>query len=96
MKIVETNICYGESTLQDHQARILEIPSWEEYCDLYRNYDGTSVGDEYKCVYNPLIGYILPRHATILDLKIDDTHLTCKLNMRDNTPHYKLAYIIEK
>ena len=41
MKIVETNIIYEALTFYDHQTRVLEIPSWEEYCDLYRNYTHT-------------------------------------------------------
>lgn len=96
MKIVETNIIYEGLTFHDHQTRVLEIPSWEEYCDLYRNYNGNHVGDEYKCVYNQLFGYVLPRNATIINLKVDDFHLTCDMTLWDGTPHYKLAYVIEK
>lgn len=96
MKIVETNIIYEGFAFRDHQTRVLEISSWEEYCDLYRNYNGTPVGDKYKCVYNQLSGYVLPKNAMIMNLKIDDFHLTCDLNLWDGTPHYKLAYIIEK
>lgn len=95
MKIVETNIIYSESTLCDHQSRVLEIPSWEEYCDLYINYDGSPVGD-YENVYRQLIGYTLPKGATIIDLLIDDVHLTCNMNLWDGSPQYKLAYVIER
>jgi hypothetical protein len=96
LKIVETNIIYEGLTFHDHQTRVLEISSWEEYCDLYRNYDGTPVGDKYKCVYNEMQGYVLPKNATILGLHIDDFHLTCDLNLWNEAPHYKLAYIIEQ
>ena len=77
MKIVETNIIYEGLTFYDHQTRVLEIPSWEEYCDLFRNYKGTPAGDKYKCIYNQLSGYVLPKNATIENLIYDDFHLSC-------------------
>lgn len=95
MKIVETNISYS-NVLEDHQSRILEIPSWEEYCDLYRDCDGRATGDKYKCVYNQLLGYVLPKNATIVDLKIDDNHLTCNMTLWNGMPQYKLAFVVEK
>lgn len=94
MKIIETNILYNGLTFHDHQSRVLEIPSWEEYCDLYRNYDGNPVGGDYKCVYNQLIGDVLPKGRRIIDLKIDDCHLTCDMDSHDGGQQYKLAYII--
>ena len=100
MKIVETNISYSSKRLEDHQSRVLEVPSWEEYCDLYRNYTGEAIRDEdvnYKNVYNTFLrGCLLPKRATIKNLKIDNFHLTCDMNLWNGTPHYKLAYILEK
>lgn len=100
MKIAETNIIYEGSTFHDHQSRVLEIPSWEEYCDLYKNYNGEAVRDEdikYKDVYGTLLrGCQLPKNATIVNLKVDDFHLTCDMDLWDGTPHYKLAYVLEK
>ena len=100
MKIVETNIIYEAMTFYDHQSRVLEIPSWNEYCDLYRNYNGEAVRDEdvkYKDVFGTLLrGCLLPKNAIIISLKIDDFHLTCNMNLWDGTPQYKLAYIVEK
>lgn len=96
MKIVETNIIYNGLILHDHQTRVLEIPSWEEYCDLFKYYDGTSTGANYRCIYNQLIGNVLPNNATILSLKIDEFHLTCDLGFRNEETSYKLAYIIER
>lgn len=103
MKIVETNIMYEGLTFHDHQSRVLEIPSWEEYCDLYKNYDGNTVYEadirtkrKYINVYNNLEGCILPKNATIIKLKIDDYHLTCDMNLWDGKPSLKFAYIVEK
>jgi len=54
------------------------------------------VGDKYKCAFNQMIGYTLPKNATIVDLKIDDLHLTCDLKLWNGYPEYKLVYILEK
>ena len=100
MKIVETNIIYKGFTFYDYQSRVLEIPSWEEYCDLYRNYTGEAIRDEdvnYKDVYNTFFrGCLLPKRATIKNVKIDDFHLTCDMNLWNGTPYYKFAYILER
>jgi len=96
MKIVETNISYSEKGVEDHQTRVLEISSWEEYCNLYKNYNGDPVGDKYKCVFNQMIGYTLPKNATIVDLKIDDFHLTCDMKLWNGYPEYKLVFIVER
>lgn len=96
MKIVETNILYSDKGLEDHQSRILEVSSWEEYCDLFIKYDGNSNGERYKCVYHPMIGCVMPKNASITDLKIDDYHLTCHIKLWNGFPEYKLAYVVEK
>jgi len=96
MKIVETNITYEGLTFYDHQSRVLELPSWEEYCNLFRNYNGEAVGNKYKSVYSNLLGFVLPKNAIITELNIDEFHLTCGMNLWDDTPSHKLAYILEK
>jgi hypothetical protein len=99
MRIVETNITYKGLTVYDHQSRVLEIPSWKEYCDLFRTYNGEAIRDEdinYKNIYNTsLRGLLLPSNVVITNLKIDDYHLTCNMDL-NGIPHYKLAYVIEK
>lgn len=100
MKIVETNISYEGFTFHDHQTRVLEIDSWEDYCNLYRNYNGEAIRDEdvkFKDVYNTLLkGCVLPKNANIVSLKIDDFHLTCDLDLWNGTPSHKLVYVVEK
>lgn len=95
MKIVETNISYSFAGLEDHQSRVLEIPSWEEYCDLFRNYDGEHNGDKYKCMFNQMMGCVMPNNATITDLRIDEFHLTCHIKLSTGFTECKLAYILE-
>ena len=96
MKIVETNISYSSKRLEDHQSRVLEVPSWDEYCDLYRNYNGDYNGDKYKSVFNQMIGCVMPKNARITDLRIDEFHLTCHIYLFNGYPQYKLAYILER
>jgi hypothetical protein len=100
MKIVETNAIYEGLKFHDHQSRVLEISSWEEYCNLYRNYNGEVVRDEdfkYEDVYDTLLGgCLLPKGATIISLKIDEHHLTCDMILNNGMPHYKFAYVLDK
>lgn len=96
MKIVETNISYSFAGLEDHQSRVLEIPSWNEYCDLFRSYNGEHNGDNYKCVFNQMTGCVMPNNAEILYLKINDTRLTCNMKLYNECRQYKLAYILER
>ena len=96
MKIIETNILYNGLTINDHQSRVIEVPSWEEYCNLFIGYDGRATGGDYRDVYNQLTGgCIIPKGVTIVDLIIDDFHLTCNMK-RHGGLQYKLAYVIEK
>lgn len=96
MKIVETNISYSSDRLEDHQTRIIEVPSWNEYCDLFRNYNGDCNGRDYKCVFSSLLGCVMPKNTKILDLRIDDSHLTCHFQLWNGIKEYKLAYVIER
>lgn len=103
MKIVETNIIHSGLEIEDHQSRVLEIESWDKYCDLYRWYEGEAVhqtdvstGRKYTNVFNNLVGCILPKNATITDLKIDEVHLTCNMTLFNGNMYYKLAYVVEK
>lgn len=100
MTIVETNISYSFAGIEDHQSRVIEILSWEEYCDLYRNYTGKAIRDmdvKFKDVYNTLInGCLLPRDADILCLTVNDINLTCNFKLWNGNRQYKLAYILKQ
>ena len=40
VKIIETNLLYKDTTLMDHQNRVIEANSWDDYCNAIKNYDG--------------------------------------------------------
>ena len=105
MKIVETNITHADGEIYDHQSRVLEIPSWEDYCSLFENYDGDAIRDEdlrkgykYKTLLPVnLMGIIMPKGATINSLHFDDYHLMCKFTTCVSViQQYKLAYLVDK
>jgi hypothetical protein len=94
--IIETNISYDDNgNLCDHQSRVIEVDTWQEYCDLYTYYNGNYVGDKYKS-FGMLMGCVLPKNAEISDLKYDGFHLRCKLKLYNGNIQHKLAYILER
>lgn len=94
--IIETNISYDDKgELYDHQSRVIEVESWKEYCNLYTYYNGDYVGDKYKS-YGMLSGCVLPKNATISNLKFDEFHLRCQVKLYNNNIQHKLAYILER
>ena len=38
--VIETNLSMNVDKIADHQSRVIEVPSWEEYCAMFENYDG--------------------------------------------------------
>ena len=94
MKIIETSIIYNDLTLCDHQSRVIEVSSWEEYCSLYLDYDGSPVGLDYECIFPQMVGYVLPKDAYIIDLMIEDYRLACNMILPNGENSYKLAYVV--
>ncbi|MCL1696351.1 hypothetical protein [Lysinibacillus sp. BPa_S21] len=88
MLIIETNISYNDhKEIEDHQSRIIEANSWEEYILTYQNnkpqnYNGT------------MCGYNFSRFGKILNLSYDDFHLSCDI-YNPITITKKMAYRLE-
>ncbi len=38
--VIETNLSMKDDTIMDFQSRVIEVPSWEEYCAMHENYNG--------------------------------------------------------
>lgn len=92
MKIIETNICYDEDRyMKDHQSRIVEVPTWEEYVSIFDHYDGTGKGKEFK---SSMYGYVLLNNRQLMNLKYDDHHLSCQLIAPNGMREMKLAYLV--
>lgn len=89
--IVETNIILENGIIYDHQSRVLEIDSWDDYCNMFINYNGIPDGAEYKNIYGILLGNSIPKDCKIENLKYDDFHLSCDFH-RYGSREVKLVY----
>lgn len=38
--VIDTNLSMNGNKMADHKSRVIEVPSWEEYCAMYENYSG--------------------------------------------------------
>ena len=89
-KIIETNISMQDGQVYDHQSRVVEADSWDEYIEMYEEYDGSPI-DRFKAI-SEMIGNSIPKDVEILNLKYDEKHLTCDFKHKDGCIEKKLAY----
>ena len=89
-KIIETNISMKDGQVYDHQSRVVEADSWDEYIEMYEEYDGLPI-DSFKAI-SEMIGNSIPKDVEILNLKYDEKHLTCDFKHKDGWIEKKLAY----
>ena len=89
-KIIETNISMKDGQVYDHQSRVVEADSWDEYIEMYEEYDGSPI-DRFKAI-SEMIGNSIPKDVEILNLKYDEKHLTCDFKHKDGWIEKKLAY----
>lgn len=78
IKIIETNISLDENNLmKDHQSRVIEAKSWDEYVNYYeQNIEMNRTESRFKSLTG-LVGSSLPRFGEISELKYDGFHLSC-------------------
>ena len=89
IRIIETNTSLTkDGVLTDAQSRNIIVPSWEEYIDLYKNYNRNSCG-EYK---SDLIGYVLPKDAHIESIYEKDGKLEVNLLLWNDVKSRKFAW----
>ena len=89
-KIIETNISMKDGQVYDHQSRVVEADSWDEYTEMYEEYDGSPI-DRFKAI-SEMIGNSIPKDVEILNLKYDEKHLACDFKHKDGWIEKKLAY----
>ena len=89
-KIIETNISMKDGQVYDHQSRVVEADSWDEYIEMYEEYDGLPI-DRFKAI-SEMIGNSIPKDIEILNLKYDEKHLTCDFKHKDGWIEKKLVY----
>lgn len=78
--------------IKNHQSRVIEADSWEEYCKAFEEYKGEPVG--FKSL-TKMIGDTIPKAVDITNLIYDEYHLSCDIwNGMFKTK--KLAYLCEQ
>jgi len=92
IKVIETNLSIDQeenhAIIKDHQSRVIEVDSWEEYIQEIK--DGESVSR--KCVIGNLHGKTIPSDAIVSNLVYDDFHLSYDIINRFGFWSKKLAY----
>lgn len=89
MLVIETNILEdANGEVADHQSRIIEVGSWDDYVGQYiknkpLHYRGTMIGFSFKESWE------------MIDLFYDETHLICEFDDDFGFTVMKLAYRLE-
>ena len=95
VKVIETNLSMTwDYLIQDHQARIVEVDNWDDYCKAF---------DEYRVDteiwFKPLtsmLGNTVNRNCILSNLKYDKSHLSCDIYNRTSGYTTKiLAYKVD-
>jgi len=74
IKVIETNLSLDNNdNIADHQSRVIEVESWEEFINEIKECK-TVIR---KSIYGCLDGCTIPRESKIVNLKYDDIHLSC-------------------
>ena len=81
IKVIETNLGVDfQNKIHDHQARIVEVNNWDDYCKAF---------DEYRVDteiwFKPLtsmLGNTVNRNCILSNLKYDKSHLSCDIYNR--------------
>lgn len=88
VKVIETNLSIGElGEIKDHQSRIIEVDSWDEYSEEIKQAKTVDRN-------GTMFGVSIPKQAKIENLKVDNKHLSCDVYLYNNTLIKKLAYLI--
>lgn len=94
IKIIETNIILDkDNIMHDHQSRVIEVKSWDEYVNCYeKNIEMNKTENDFKSVTG-LVECSLSKYGDITELKHDDFHLSC-YHVMNNGFHktLRLAY----
>jgi len=91
IKVIETNlsICKdGCDTIKDHQSRVIEVESWEEYIQEIKD----SKVSTRNSIIGSLHGTTIPSESKVYVLNYDDKHLDYEIINRFGIMSKKLAF----
>lgn len=76
VQIIETNLSIKDGQVFDHQSRVVEAKSWDEYiCYFEENIEQDRRHIKFKSL-TAMWGDSLPRYGEVSELKYDNFHLT--------------------
>ena len=88
-KVIETNLMLKQGCdIKDHQSRVIEVESWDEYLDEIKN--GKCV-TRMACIGN-MYGCTIPKGCNVLDFVSDENHASCTVVLWNGTITKKLMY----
>lgn len=94
VKIIETNLSLNPNCdndiILDHQSRVIEVESWEECINEFKN----SISVERKAYLGNMADKTIPTDSKVENLKYDEFHLSCDVYNSTGMNTKKLAYMI--
>ncbi len=93
VKIIETNILTRRGEITDHESRVIEVESWEQYVEEIKN--GVSV--DRNDIIGTLDGASLRRYCKIgiENLVVENHRLQCDVLAKGRVSK-KLAYLVNE
>jgi hypothetical protein len=89
IKIIETNISLNENDeIMDHQARVVEVESWQEFIEEAKNHKSISR----VSLIGVCHGLSFPLSGKIENLKYNDHTLSCNITLWNGLKTKKLVY----
>lgn len=76
--------------IADHQSRVIEVDSWDDYISEFKNMRATYRSS----VLGSLHGFSLPKHSRVENLAHDEKHLSCDVYNSFGFKIKKLAYLV--
>lgn len=91
IKIIETNLSLDAcNEIKDHQARVIEVESWEDYINEIKE-NKSIIRNSYL---GNLHGTTISSQSIVVNLTYDNKHLDCDIINRFGFIIRKLAYLV--
>lgn len=92
-KVIETNLAIqDDNTIIDHQSRVIEVSSWDEYVAEIESktpiYRESYIGNMH--------GSSISKDIIVYEFRSDEQHLTCSFVNSLGETMMKLAYLISE
>lgn len=95
VQIIETNLSIKDGQVFDHQSRVVEAESWDEYVCYYKeNIEPDRHHSKFKSLTS-MLGDSLPRYGKVSELKYDNFHLSCYHTNFNGQITMHFAYLCE-